>query len=238
MTIPLVRTEGKAFANGPTLSAQRFIALPQLDRASKTKLTRDAERDLGLGDCLYFYVGHACPDFGDLVLAYASNMADADDGNATAFDTGGLSVGLVHARDLDNGENKATYCNRHLVDLNAWRPMSAGYVAEYFGSTVRYVTGEQPIKDDPSGRLRHPENNDRRSWTWEIRIWRNHPIERSLLKAWSSPDYFEGVRQALRGSVGSSGDRCADLLASGKLIAIPPGEPVHRQAEGEMATWT
>ncbi len=200
MNIPLVRTEGKAFANGPTLSPHQLIALPQLERASKTTVARDAERAFGLGDCLYFFAGHACPDFGDLVLAYASDMADADDGNATPLDTGGLSLGFVHARDLDSGEDKATYCNKHLVGLTAWRQRAAAYVSEYFSSSAGYVNGGEPLKDDPSGRLRHPENNDRRSWTWEVRILRDHPIEQSLLKAWSSPDYLEGVRQALRGA--------------------------------------
>jgi hypothetical protein len=88
--LPLVRTEGKAFAAGPTLSPDRFAALPPLARASKSDVTRQVEADFRLGDCLYFYAGHAWPGFGDVVLVYEATMADADQGSATPFDTGGL----------------------------------------------------------------------------------------------------------------------------------------------------
>jgi len=238
MTVPLVRTEGKAFAAGPTLSPELFIKLPVLERASKTTVARDAEHNFGLGDCLYFFAGHACPDFGGLVLAYAAEMADADDGDATPFDTGGLSLGFVHARDLDKGEAKAEYCRRYIVGLGVWRREAGAYFDEYFASPTEYVSGAVPVRDDPSGRLRHPKNNDRRAWTWEVRLRRDHPIEQALRKAWASPDYFEGVRQALRKNTTSAASRCADLLAKGMLVEAPSGEPVHPWAEMEMASWS
>jgi hypothetical protein len=237
MTVPLVRTEGKAFADGPTLSPQIFVELPALERASKTMQARNAEHDFGLGDCLYFFAGHACPDFGGLVLAYAAEMADADDGDATPFDTGGLSLGFVHARDLDKGETRTEYCRKFVVGLGAWRRDAASYIDEYFASPAEYVNGSAPVRDDPSGRLRHPKNDDRRAWTWEVRIRRDHPVEQALRKAWASPDYFEGVRQALRKSTSSAATRCADLLAKGMLVEAPLDEPVHPWAEMEMASW-
>jgi hypothetical protein len=237
MLVPLVRTESKAFAAGPTLSPERFVELPILERASKTDVTRRAEGALGLGDCLYFYAGHACPSFGSLVLAYVADMADRDDGDATPLDTGGLFLGLVHARALDAGEPAAAYCRRLRVGLGSWRTEAASYLAEYFSSAAAYVGGEAPLRDDPSGRLKHPENDDRRAWTWEVRILRDHRVEQALRKAWASPDYFEGIRQALRTSTSASATRCADLIGSGVLVRVAPGEPVHPWAEKEMASW-
>lgn len=237
MTAPLVRAEGKAFAEGLALSAEAFIDLPALQRASKSDVARAAERDFDLGDCLYFFAGHACPDFGGLVLAYAADMADADEGSATPLDTGGLSLGLVHAKTLDAGESRAEYCRKLAVKLAGWRQEAAAYIAEYFSSMPDYVTGVAPVRDDPTGRLQHPNNDDRRAWTWEVRIWRDHPIDRALRRAWASSDYFEGIRQALRKSTTAAAARCAALLADRTLVEAPPGEPVHPFAEKEMASW-
>lgn len=103
----MVRTEGKAFASAASWTPEAFLNLPVLRRASKSATTRKVEADFALGDCLYFYGGHACPDFGDIVLAYDETMADDDGGSATPFDTGGLHNGMVrHDGRVTPGE----YC--------------------------------------------------------------------------------------------------------------------------------
>jgi hypothetical protein len=237
MTLPLVRTEGKDFAEGLTLNAQSFIELPTLKRASKSDIARKAEAAFELGDCLYFFAGHACPDFGDLVLSYSSDMADAEEGSATPFDTGGLSEGHIHADALDGGEPRAPYVRRHTTELQTWRSQAAGYLVEHFPSEAAYVAGAVPSRNDSSGRLQHPKNNDRRAWTWEVRIWRDHPIEHALLKAWVAADYFEGIRQALQNTASDASGRCADLIAAGRLVSAAPGDLVHPWAEQEMASW-
>jgi hypothetical protein len=236
MNIPLVRTEGKDFPDGPTLQPELFVELPMLRRASKSAVARKAETELDLGDSLYFFAGHACPDFGDLVLAYEPDMADSAEGSATPFDTGGLSEGHVQAQALDTGEEKAAYTRRHLVELRTWREDVEAYIAEYFPSKEAYVKGGKPSRNDPSGRLHHPENHDRRAWTWEIRLWRDHPIEQSLRKAWCSRPYFRGIRLALRKSSSKEARHCADLITSRRLVQAPRSTGVHAWAELEIAT--
>jgi hypothetical protein len=81
--VPLVRTDGKVFADGATLTPERMIRDRRLLRSSKTEVTREAEHELGLGDSLYFYVGHACPEFGQIVLVYTSEWSSSERGGAT-----------------------------------------------------------------------------------------------------------------------------------------------------------
>lgn len=216
--ISLIRTEGKEFADGPTLSPREFLQLPDLRRASKTNRTREAEASLGLGDSLYFFAGYSCPDFGDVVLLYDDGIADKDDGSATPFDTGGLHAGLVHHSSAADAKE---YCQQHAVPLSEWRAAIRPYLESYFESSAAYVTGEAPVGDDPSHRLQHPKNS-RRAWTWEIRIHRDHPLEQGLRQIWMSAEYLEIVRKGL--SSGAASPRCATLLRSGKVRGTRPNE--------------
>jgi hypothetical protein len=215
-----------------------LIAFPTLKRASKSARTLQAEGLLELGDCLYFFASHACPSFGDLVLAYSAEMADTDQGSATPFDTGGLAHDFIQADTLDGGESRNRYNRRHAVELHEWRVAAAAHIHEYFSSRDAYVLGERPTRNDDSGRLLHPGNDDRRAWTWEVRIWRDHPIEQALQKAWASADFFEGIRHQLRRSTSREAQRCGEMIATRTLSSAPPGEPVHPLAEQEIATWT
>lgn len=231
--IPLIRTEGKPFVSGPTLSAERFLDLPDLQRASKTALTLQAEAALDLGDCLYFFAGHACPDFGEVVLVYEGDIADAGAGSATPFDTGGFHLGKVRYRATP-GESEKEYCKRHSRPLVEWRSEAQAYIDEYFESSAQYVLGAGPQKDDPSGRLGIP-GNERRAWTWEVRIHRDHPIELGLRRVWMSAEYYEAVRQ---GRIdGRASARCKLLLGSGKVKAARPEDGPHEIAEREASTW-
>jgi hypothetical protein len=229
--ISLIRSEGKEFTDGPSLTPQEFLQLPELRRSSKTQRTRAVEDALGLGDCLYFFAGHACPDFGDVVLLYDDEIADKDEGGATPFDTGGLHSNLVHHSSKSDAK---AYYRDHAVPLSGWREAIRPYLKSYFESPAAYVTGSPPIHDDPSHRLRHPQNS-RRAWTWEIRLHRDHPVEQGLRRAWMSAEYFEIVREGL--SRGLASERCATLLLSGKIRGVSADESPHHLAEKEAATW-
>jgi hypothetical protein len=232
--LALIRTEGKDFDEGNTLTPEAFLALPDLKRASKTATTMAVEKDFDLGDCLYFFAGHACPDFGDVVLVYEGDMADADNGGATSFDTGGLHSDRIHYRTHAE-ESKASYCQRHSHPLSAWRSRAESFVQEHFSSTEDYVLGERPIRDDESQRLMHPDNS-RRAWTWEIRLHRDHPIEGSLRRIWMSEDYYEGIRTSDAKSGRASVAPGVRLLDSGKVRSAS-ADDLHRTAEKEVARW-
>jgi len=232
--IALIRTEGKVFEEGTTLTPKAFLNLPSLERASKTGITRAVEADFGLGDCLYFFAGHACPDFGDVVLVYQGDMADADEGGATAFDTGGLHSNRIHYC-AEPQESKSSYCQRHSHPLDSWRRQAASFIQEHFTSAKGYVLGERPIRDDESKRLSHPENS-RRAWTWEIRIHRDHPMESSLRGIWMSEDFYEEVRSSDAKSGQASVAPGIGLLDSGKVFSVS-ADTLHRAAEEEATKW-
>lgn len=228
--IPLIRTEGKKFANGATLGPDKFVRLPKLERASKTQQTRKAEIELDLGESLYFFAGHACPDFGAVVLVYEPDMADTSEGSATPFDTGGLRGKHVHH---NSDKPPAEYCKEHSVSLARWREAAREYISAHFASLAAYVLGEKPEKDDPTGRLCHGKN-ERRSWTWEIRLHRDHPIAEKLRRVWMSAEYFEDVREALR-SGGEMAEACRELLKTNVIQKTAFKASPHEAAEREIA---
>lgn len=229
--IPLIRTEGKQFEEGPTLSPASLLGLPALRRASKSDVTRRVEAAFGLGDCLYFFAGHACPDFGDVVLVYDGDMADGDEGSATPFDTGGLHAGHVHYSS-SHVESQAEYCKQHAQPLSSWRERAREYLEEHFESPSHYVEGAAPRMDDPSGRLKHPKNS-RRAWTWEVRIHRDHPIGDSLRGVWFSEDFYEDLRR----EAGMAGAVLPPLLRSDKVVIAGSDVTPHFLAEQAVARW-
>ncbi len=232
--IPLFRTEGKAFTPGTTLSPQLFAQLPLLQRASKSKVTQLVEADFDLGDCLYFYSGHACPDFGDVVLVYRAAMFDAELGNATSFDTGGLHAGYVHICGALDVHGRKSYCATHSCVLNLWRTQASKYVGMHFTSAADYVMGAKPTSDDASGRLLHAQN-ERRAWTWEVRPHRDHPIEKDLIGIWMAADYFQAVRNELMVN-GSRLNNCRKLITTGVVKSVRAGLSPHSAAEKEVAS--
>lgn len=104
---------------------------------------------------------------------------------------------------------------------------------EHFEWPTDYVLGKPPIRDDQSGRLLNPANN-RRAWTWEIRIHGDHPIDSGLLGIWMSEDYYEGVRSSeVRAGAPTPG---GDLLDS-KKVTCKKAADLHRAAEEVVAQW-
>ncbi len=236
LELPLVRTEGKAFLRGPTLSPDRFVELPLLSRASKSEETREVERCFGLGDSLYFFVGHACPNFGDLVLIYEPTLAETGCGGATPFDTGGLYCGKVHADVALTLSERTLYCASHAITLAELPNAVCDYLQRHFSSPTSYVRGHSPTTDDLSGRLRHAANS-RRAWTWEVRLWRDHPIRDSLRRIWMSADYAASVRDFVTNASPGSATDCEELLHSGVVRSVPSGQMPHGHAEQEIAAW-
>lgn len=84
------------------------------------------------------------------MLVYNGDMADAYEGGATPFDTGGLHAHRIHYRSVP-GESGAAYCKRHSQPLATWRSSADAFVREHFEWPTDYVLGKPPIRDDQSG---------------------------------------------------------------------------------------
>lgn len=240
--IPLVRTDGKSFADGTTLTPERMVlGERRLSRASKSALARAAEDAYGLGDSLYFYAGHACPCFGDVVLIYASTSLDNQDGSATPFDSGGLFDGKIRAKkweglsakDDDAARRDFAAHNQHT--LSEWRRALDAYLSKYFVRPLAYVHGERPHEDDEVGRMLHP-GNSRRAWTWEVRSHHDHSIADGLQRIWASADYAESIRQHVL-TLDEEQRRVWSVQVGGCLRATDPGASPHASAEKEIASW-
>lgn len=234
--VPLVRTEGKAFAEGATLTPERMVRDPRLLRASKTDVTRAVERALGFGDSLYFYAGHACPEFGQIVLAYAPRWSTSKPGGATPFDTGGLQLGYVKGTGT---HDPIDYCNRHRVSLASWIDEFAVYLERHFSSPGAYVLGERAGVDDASGRLLHPENS-RRAWTWELQIESDHDLLSDLQLLCVQSEVAEALRRELRALPDEEASTWSDVLSSSSFRVAPAGSEapsVCSMAEEVISTW-
>jgi hypothetical protein len=194
--VPLVRTEGKLFTGATSVTPLRLVREPLLLRESKTDATREVERAFDLGDCLYFYAGHACPDFGDVVFVYEPDWSEDASGSATPFDTGGAYTGKIAADGLDAGAAGKAYVDGHKVELSAWRAALDTHIVQYFESPGMYVLGSSPRTDDPTHRLLRP-GNQRRAWTWEVRLHQDHPVHLHLRLLCMTSDFAEQLRIAV-----------------------------------------
>lgn len=191
--VPLVRIEGKAYDTGEMVTPERLAAEPRLLRKFKTKRTIRAEDVLELGDCLYFYVGYACPGFGDMVFVFDPAVSARWSGTATPFDTGGV-IGYIRAlglpgKALDEQKRRdATpltpeetrlcreYVHAHRIpEMGRWQRAFAEFLAAYYKQPGEYVRGTKPDYDDKTGRHHHDENI-RPAWTWEIQAHCDHDL--------------------------------------------------------------
>jgi len=235
--VPIIRTEGKSFADDAlTLSARRFVHNPTLLRDSKTAQTMAVETAFSLGPCLYFFAGHAYPDFGDVVLVYEPGWTERCAGGATPFDTGGLYSGKIKADRIGDQDSRLEYFRNHDVGLPKWRARFAEYLNRYFGSPQTYVLGDEPISDEGTGRFRNPDN-DRRAWSWEVRVQLDHPAFDEVIRIYVTPDYFEELRREVRNLTDTERRLWLDRLRSFFIrhSEAETGLGLHTRVEREVA---
>lgn len=194
----LVRTEGKQYQSGYTLDMTKLLACEPLRVAARDQTARDAEAALGLPPSLYFYVGHACPAFGNLVFVYDFSEISPTVGSASDHDTGGLHAGYVHfAQRLTEGERRVWSADpEHRWPIADLIQRTNNFIATYFQSFARYCTGDRAITNDTAGRLLHPRN-ERRAWSIEVRMEADHPLLEGISLIGLSSAAFESVRDAV-----------------------------------------
>ena len=232
--VPVVRVEGLRPDGNVSITPEALVVAGRLQRDSKSARTRKAEAALGLGDVLYFYVGWANPDFGDMVFAYHPEMTQGHTGSATYFDTGAFHRGAIHRTDNSTSHD---YLELHRMELPGWQPAFDAYVSEYFASASAYMTGQRPTTDDPSGRLLHA-NNGRWAWTWELQLLEDHDLGASLLQAFFAREVHQKF-QSLYENAQEQADRqmAAVLVKTSEEVDASDGFGACQRAEEVMATW-
>lgn len=252
--IPLVRTEGGPPGPGAKGVAPHDLVMdPRLLRAHKTARTRQAEAVLALGDCLYFYVGHACSDFGDMVFVYDPAMSSAWPGSATRFDTGGV-IGYIHADGLpsiDDAKRSAPeklsdeekrvfheYVHRHphRMPLKEWHAAFQDFVKTYYKTPGDYVLGQPPDPMDATDR--HQAPNGRRAWTWEIQAHQDHDVFTGLWLLCLRPDRYNELRKLVRKNPGLPAmPQWKEALQNRDLVPAIPSPNVWAEAERRITEW-
>ena len=157
-----------------------------------SRRTRTAERGLGIdGKPYYFYVLRAEEDYGLVVfvLREVENAVwPADARGATPFDSGGLWWNKIATEPkLDDAGRRAFFACRD-VPLVDWRSTFEKYVQTRYVTVSSYLEGNAP---EPGSESPDPEitvvkgyPNDKRAWTWEVRVPHDLVADRlALLKA-------------------------------------------------------
>lgn len=212
----------------PTLDAAAFLAEAPLQMESRSDTARQAEAAFDLAPCVYFYVGWSHPSFGDAVFVYEPDRFDEELGGATPFDTGGLYKRLIAADGTASDEERRAFVQTQNVPLSGWRRKFRRYVSTYFESAKCYVRGDRPLKDDRSRRFSRA--TDRRAWTWELRLERDHPVFEHLRRAYLSHDYAEALRERLRLEATETIEVWSQRFQSGIIWAVELGDCPHAEA--------
>lgn len=160
--------------------------------------SRPVEQRCGLPPSRYYYAGRAHPRFGDCAFAFLPAIEEEHTGSANPFDTGGVFYGKSYPTagivDREAREARAQELIRAtLVPLERWRQELASFLAAHFEAPTDYLGGVAPNPDAEWGPAELPAHHPKdlgapgvewRSWTWEIRLHEEHPVDRHL-GAWS-----------------------------------------------------
>jgi hypothetical protein len=147
-----------------------MLSITQEGRSSPK--TIKAEDTLGLGRCLYFYAGRACPEFGEIALAFDAQCEEEHSGWATPFDTGGLAAQKIRWNLPDqNDERIRDFTMKSRVPLEQWRERFASFLETYFPDLSTYWFS-RPCQADPEEI--YILNDDWRAWVFEVRFQEPH----------------------------------------------------------------
>ena len=101
--MPLVHVSGKGVPFDELLTHPPHSIPTSSHPTYCSDATRRAERLLGMAPSAYFYAGRACPDFGDVALAFDPSSEAGHTVSAHPFDTGGLVHEKRHIKCNLNG---------------------------------------------------------------------------------------------------------------------------------------
>ena len=143
-----------------------------------SRRTRTAERGLGIdGKPYYFYVLRTGEKYGLMVFVLREvENADwpPDVRGATPFDSGGLwRKKIATEPELDDAGRRAFFACRD-VPLVDWRSTFEKYVQTRYVTVSDYLEGSAPGpgSESPDSEVTVVKGspNDKRAWTWEVRV--------------------------------------------------------------------
>ena len=113
--------------------------------------TIKTEDTFGLGRCFYSYAGRACPQFGEVAMAFGPGCEASHTGNVTPFDTGGFYKGLIECNiPHENMVSRETFVQQSMIELHDWRSQFREFLAAYFTPMSNYWSeSARPSYCDP-----------------------------------------------------------------------------------------
>ena len=140
--------------------------------------TLETERGLGIGgEPYYFYILRAEESFG-LVVFVLREVGEADwpedAKGATPFDSGGLWLGKVATHPKLDEVGRRRFFQDQDVPLVNWRAAFEEYIRTRYRTVSDYIRGSAPEPgnepQDSKATIIKGSPNDKRAWTWEVRV--------------------------------------------------------------------
>lgn len=138
--------------------------------------TRYVEDQVGYPRSVYFYAGRACPDYGQVALAFPPAAEAGRFDSATPFGTGGvvkpdLATAFPMALAPDTLDARVAYCRASTTPADrrpGWRAEFGRWLAHYFPSGAAGYWGRPPERHDPE--QLYAGTADWQAWVWEVRF--------------------------------------------------------------------
>ena len=200
--------------------------------------TREVEVQCGLPPSRYFYAGRADRQYGDIALAYRPSLETGHTGSANPFDSGDVYHQEINPVRFDL-ERAIRLIRETLVSLSEWRREFVEFLRAYFPRLQAYFSGT-PARDGdwgpPDLPARHP-NDHWRTWTWEVRLYEEHPVSQHL-QAWAVTEHgYQTLTMArISGALpplGGVDHPLDELLRRRPLLDIDPCGRLEREVQNE-----
>ncbi|NGZ06839.1 MAG: hypothetical protein G8237_10835 [Magnetococcales bacterium] len=243
-SIPLMRVAGVAEIE----SILKGSGAWQVTRdASRTP--RDVQMACGWSRCVYFYAGHAIPQYGEIAFAYAPDFEQGKAGHVAPCDSGGVYAGkcdpFLALAGSDPKNPAVFFLQQNRYPLDQWREPFADYLKDYFGNNMNAYCAQQPPNflvppawGDPNLPARFAWNHqqsDLLSWIWEVRIEQPVELKEDLLVWSTSRQVFKRINnQIAHGKLGFNASRNFERLK--KIFNIITHE--QDDAVVELKDWT
>jgi hypothetical protein len=166
--------------------------------------TRFVEGHVGFPPSVYFYAGRACPDYGQVALAFPPTCETDRVHSATPFGTGGVvkqDIGRAFRLNVEPDDlgQRIRYCRSSTVAAEkapGWRSLFARWLLVYYPTGAAGYWTKPPEHHDPEG-LYALNSDNWQAWTWEVRFHRGpHVLEADR---WTvDPNHLNELRQQLR----------------------------------------
>ena len=167
--VPLVRVDGNH------ITLKKLLEEGEIQISNKGSASSDTCKDedlLGRSPCVYFYLGRACPQYGNYAIALCVDKTDKLQQTWVPFDTGCMVKFFKNKRNT--GRTKQ-YFKEALNQASNRRNDFARFFALYFEKPIYYWAEEdkEPVLPHPEGLYEFqgdPKFPRWTAWTWEIGV--------------------------------------------------------------------